>query len=154
MKKVCEYLNMVVDEVRWSTIIAHVTHFTNSMPIISWAVALGGLRAGGGVKHEAVQHCGGVLWSVQARILPMVAKTPNFFLSCARCARAVHIRPLGGYHMEATIKKMNDSRNTNFCVGPFEVLFRKICANAPRNGKIMLFCYLFFAAKFLLFLVD
>ena len=25
---------------------------------------LGGLRGGGGVKHEAVQHCGVVVWSV------------------------------------------------------------------------------------------
>ena len=24
---------------------------------------LGGLGGGGGVKHEAVQHCGGVVWS-------------------------------------------------------------------------------------------
>ena len=32
------------------------------------------------------QHCGGVVWSVLARLLPIVAKAPNFSLSCARCA--------------------------------------------------------------------
>ena len=38
----------------------------------------------------------------------MVANTPNFFLSCARCARAVHTRPQrrsagggGGVHYKA-----------------------------------------------------
>ena len=31
-----------------------------------------------GVKHQVVQHCGGVVWSIEARILSMVAKTPNF----------------------------------------------------------------------------
>ena len=58
-----------------------------------WTVALGGLRAGGGVKHEAVQHCGGVVWAVQARILPMGAKTPISSshvpavpVLCVRCA--------------------------------------------------------------------
>ena len=50
---------------------------------------LGGLGGGGGVKHEAVQHGGGVVWSIQARILPIVAKTPNFSLACACCVRAV-----------------------------------------------------------------
>ena len=49
------------------------------------------------MKHEAIQHCGGVIWSVQARILPMVAKPPNLFLSCARsCTHApiVNVPPL------------------------------------------------------------
>ena len=45
-------------------------------------MALGGLGAGDSIKHETVQHCGGV-----------GSKTRNFFVSCARCARAVHTRP-------------------------------------------------------------
>ena len=28
--------------------------------------------------HEVVQHCGAVVWSTEARILPMVANIPNF----------------------------------------------------------------------------
>ena len=51
--------------------------------------ALGGWGGGGGMKHEAVQHCGGVVWPVQARILPVVAKTPNS--PCHVCA--VHAVP-------------------------------------------------------------
>ena len=45
-------------------IIAHVTHFTDSMPMSSMGGGLGWLGGGGGVKHEAIQHCGGVIWSV------------------------------------------------------------------------------------------
>ena len=40
------------------------------------------------MKHEAIQHCGGVVWSVRARLLQIVAKT--FFFVCARCA---HVSP-------------------------------------------------------------
>ena len=55
--------------------------------------ALGGLGGGGGVKHEAVLHCGGVVQSVSARILPMVAKNSNFSCAmCVLCAR-LQIRP-------------------------------------------------------------
>ena len=48
---------------------------------------LGGLGGGVGVKHEDVQHCGGVVWSVWARLSPIVAKPPNFSVVCARYAR-------------------------------------------------------------------
>ena len=48
---------------------------------------------GFGVKHEAVQHCGGVVQSIWARILPIVAKTPNFSLAYVRPAHCAHVVP-------------------------------------------------------------
>ena len=90
VKKVRGYLNMLVDEVRWSKRLNHYNHSPRdpfhvghvgydsltSCPLAQWAVALGGLGGGGGVKDEAIQHCGGVVWCVHARILPMVTKPP------------------------------------------------------------------------------
>ena len=73
-------------------------------------MALGGLGCGGVVKHEAIQHCGGVVWSVQTRIMPMVAKTPNFFLSCARCARAVRAVPTLCTHAPLPINRAKVAR--------------------------------------------
>ena len=47
--------------------------------------------AGGGVKHQAVQRCGGVVWFVKkkARILPIVVKPPQFLpVMCVLCTHA------------------------------------------------------------------
>ena len=63
------------------------------LPFFACVFAVAGYHgisyAWGGVKHQAIQRCGGIVWFVYARILPIVAKTPNCFLSCARCAHAV-----------------------------------------------------------------
>ena len=41
------------------------------------------------LRYEAVQHCGGVVWSVSARIFLVVAKPPSFCLSYAHTVRAL-----------------------------------------------------------------
>ena len=61
-------------------------HCDFSDGLFSIPLELSGQKKKSKLRHEAVQHCGGVAWSVQARILPIVANPPKFSLSCARCA--------------------------------------------------------------------
>ena len=46
------------------------------------------------LRYEAVQHYGGVVWSVLARIWPIVAKPPNFSLACAHAVSTCPPMPM------------------------------------------------------------
>ena len=47
------------------------------------------------MKHQAVQHCVRVVWSVHARLLPIVVKPPKFLrVMHALCAHCAKTRPV------------------------------------------------------------
>ena len=86
----------------WSTM-GSLTHISKTIPGVSpiWSTHLSAFR-------EAVHHCAAVIW---ARILRIVAKTPNFSLSYARYVRVAHTPSAMQRHRSAYL--LNWEANNN-----------------------------------------
>ena len=120
VKKVCEYLKLVVGEVRWSDRLNHynhnphfpqlVTHFIDSMPITFIGGTLLGVlfnpKYAGHIWKLTVafDHSGNIVWGClilwgrsmvwKGKNIANCPKIPEFLLVNAHCARAVHEPPI------------------------------------------------------------